>query len=278
MATEVDQNALISALNELKRFIRTSLDNVENDVAKGGSSQEIVNNKIRPLFGLMSAGAKFFNSVGVKNQKEAERLWEQFFQITEVRDNVEGLLQLEVEWDSFLKRLDVQMQMSDTILSECPAAQMLSSDTRFIHVQTKENVSLNHLTELKDSKKLLEAQSLRVLVVSYGSLEGATFWLGQTGYEFDMLLDAERVVYQAFGLGSSIRKVMKFKLMLHYSEFLVTNRQLPDVPPQFIDDLFQMGGDFVLDQGGKVIFSYPCKSPVDRPSATQILAAVSAHS
>lgn len=43
-------------------------------------------------------------------------------------------------------------------------------------------------------QKLLEAQSLRVLVVSYGSLEGATFWLGQTGYEFDMLLDAERVV------------------------------------------------------------------------------------
>lgn len=43
-------------------------------------------------------------------------------------------------------------------------------------------------------QKLLEAQSLRVLVVSYGSLEGATFWLDHTGYEFDMLLDAERVV------------------------------------------------------------------------------------
>lgn len=115
-------------------------------------------------------------------------------------------------------------------------------------------------------------------MVSYGSLEGATFWLGQTGYEFDMLLDAERVVYQAFSLGSSISKVMKFKLLLHYSEILHMNRQSPDVPPQFIDDLFQMGGDFVLDQGGKVIFSYRCKSPVDRPSATQILAAVSAHS
>uniref|UniRef100_A0A8C1VZV4 Uncharacterized protein n=1 Tax=Cyprinus carpio TaxID=7962 RepID=A0A8C1VZV4_CYPCA len=128
------------------------------------------------------------------------------------------------------------------------------------------------------TQKLLEAQSLRVLVVSYGSLEGATFWLDQTGYEFDMLLDAERAVYQVFGLGSSLSKVMKFKLMLHYSEILVMNRQLPDVPPQFLDDLFQMGGDFVLDQGGKVIFSYRCKSPVDRPSVPQILAAVSAHS
>lgn len=97
----------------------------------------------------------------------------------------------------------------------------------------------------------------------------ATFWLGQTGYEFDMMLDAERVLYQAFGLGSSIAKVMKFKIMLHYSEFLAMNRQSADVPHQFIHDLFQ---------GGKVIFSYRYKSPVDRPSATQILAAVSAHS
>lgn len=47
-------------------------------------------------------------------------------------------------------------------------------------------------------------------------------------------------VYQAFGLGSSISKVMKFKLLLHYSEILVMNRQLPDVSPQFIDDLFQV--------------------------------------
>ncbi len=47
-------------------------------------------------------------------------------------------------------------------------------------------------------------------------------------------------MYQVLGLGSSISKVMKFKLLLHYSEMLVMNRQLPDVPPQFIDDLFQV--------------------------------------
>lgn len=142
MATEVGRNTLIEALKELIEFGRTSLENVKKDVAKGASLQEIGDKQIRPLFGLMSAGAKFFNSLGVKNQKEAEHLWEQFFQNTDVRDNVEGLLQLEVEWDSFLKRLDVQMQMSDTVLSQSPAAQTLRSDTQFTHVQTKEDVSL----------------------------------------------------------------------------------------------------------------------------------------
>lgn len=43
-------------------------------------------------------------------------------------------------------------------------------------------------------QSLLEAQSVRVLVVSYGCLEGAAFWLDQTGTEFDMLFDEERTV------------------------------------------------------------------------------------
>lgn len=56
----------------------------------------------------------------------------------------------------------------------------------------------------------------------------------------DWSVDDGSQVYQVFGLGSSVSKVMKFKLMLHYSEILVMNRQLPDVPPQFLDDLFQV--------------------------------------
>lgn len=138
---EVDESTLVGALKELTIFGRTSLEYVEKDTANGCTLQE-VNGKVLPLLGLMSAGAKFCNSLGVKNQKEAEILWERFFQNAEVRESVEGLLQLEVEWDRFLKRLDVQMQMSDTVLSQHPAAQTLSSDMRFLHVQTKENVSL----------------------------------------------------------------------------------------------------------------------------------------
>lgn len=35
----------------------------------------------------------------------------------------------------------------------------------------------------------------------------------------------------------------------------------------------QMGGDFMLDDEGRVIFRYPCKNPLDRPSLEQILQA-----
>ncbi|KAI7799801.1 selenoprotein L [Triplophysa rosa] len=277
MAVAVKQNLLIGALKDLISFGRTLLENVQKDIAEGGSSLETAHQKMSVLLGLMSAEAKFFDSIEKKKCYRDTSIFT--IPTAEVRDHVESFLQLEVEWDSFLKRLDVQMQMSDTVLSHCPAAQTLSSDTWLVHVQTKENVSLGQYLGKGENLllNLLEAQSVRVLVVSYGCLEGATFWLDQTGTEFDMLFDEERAVYRTLGLGSSFAKVMKFKSLLHYSELLAMNRPFPEVPPQFIDDLFQMGGDFVLDEGGKVIFSYRCISPVDRPSAAQILAAVSAH-
>lgn len=36
---------------------------------------------------------------------------------------------------------------------------------------------------------------------------------------------------------------------------------------------FQMGGDFMLDDRGTVIFRYPCENPLDRPSVEHILQA-----
>lgn len=40
----------------------------------------------------------------------------------------------------------------------------------------------------------LEARSVQVLVVSFGSVEGAQLWLEQTGCSFEMLLDPQRKV------------------------------------------------------------------------------------
>jgi hypothetical protein len=36
-----------------------------------------------------------------------------------------------------------------------------------------------------------------------------------------------------------------------------------------------MGGDFVLDEGGTVILSHPCKNPMDRPEVAQMVATIS---
>ena len=44
--------------------------------------------------------------------------------------------------------------------------------------------------------------------------------------------------------------------------------------PEPGEDLFQLGGDFVLDEAGRLVFAYPSKTSTDRPSVTVLLDAV----
>lgn len=132
------------------------------------------------------------------------------------------------------------------------------------------------MAELEAQQNLLDARSVRVLVVSFGSTEGAQLWLEQTGCNFEILLDQPRKIYRSFGLGSSYAKVMKFGCLLQYSEYPAVDRDFPDVPPRLLEDIYQMGGDFLLDKAGKVLLSHPCKNPLDRPTVKDILQAVDA--
>uniref|UniRef100_A0A671WFD9 Selenoprotein L n=1 Tax=Sparus aurata TaxID=8175 RepID=A0A671WFD9_SPAAU len=140
----------------------------------------------------------------------------------------------QVQWDSFLQRLDDELQLS----------------------------------------RSLDAHSIEVVVVSFGCQEGALHWLQETGCQYDMLLDPERKVYAAFGLGASLKKVLKFSNMLLYAEYVADNMEFPRDLPSIQDDMFQLGGDFVLGEHGRVLFSHCCQSPIDRPSVDVILAAL----
>lgn len=115
---------------------------------------------------------------------------------------------------------------------------------------------------------------MRVLVVSFGVQEGAQMWLEQTGCRYDMLLDPQRKIYQAFGLGSSYAKVLKFSSLLQCGEYQVAKRSFPDIPYRLLEDLYQMGGDFILNQEGKVLLSRPCMYPLDRPVLQDLLQAI----
>lgn len=130
------------------------------------------------------------------------------------------------------------------------------------------------MAELEAKQALLEARSVRVLIISFSVLEGARIWLEQTGCQFPMLLDHQRTIYGSFGLVSSYSQVMRFNCLLSYSEFGAVDREFPDMPPRLLEDLFQMGGDFLIEETGKVILCHPCKTPLDRPSVEDILKAV----
>lgn len=113
-----------------------------------------------------------------------------------------------------------------------------------------------------------------MLVVSFDCLEAGQFWLQDTGCKYDMLLDPERKVYTAFGLGTSYIKVYNFNNLLKYAEFIVLSRQFPKRPSVCSSDIYQLGGDFVLDEGGRVIYSHPSRGPLERPAVAEILASI----
>ncbi|KAG7460968.1 hypothetical protein MATL_G00204600 [Megalops atlanticus] len=261
--TPQEDDILINALKDLVHVVQGLLENAEKESSKG-SLEEFVSTKLGSLFGLIPAGAKFLNSLSVKRRSEAEDVWKNAYHRAEVRDLVEDLMQLGEKWDAFLERLDEELQMSDRLLANSPQAVCLSGEMVLTDARSGEIAN----------QGLLDAQSLRVLVVSSGCQEGADYWLQDTGCKYDMLLDPEKKIYSAFGLGASYAKVLKFNTMLEYGEYTVQQRTFPQAQPNIIKDIYQLGGDFVLDEGGKVIYSHPSKSPRDRPAVSEILAAI----
>uniref|UniRef100_A0A3Q2WUN5 Uncharacterized protein n=1 Tax=Haplochromis burtoni TaxID=8153 RepID=A0A3Q2WUN5_HAPBU len=181
----------------------------------------------------------------------------------------------------FLESVDKDLQTTDVQLSGGKTADSLSPETLFTDGRSGRSVTLSqylgqgqNLLLLTANQALLEARSVRVLVVSFGSVEGAQLWLEQTGCTFDILLDPQRKVYRSFGLGSSYAKVMKFGCLLQYSDYVVANIDFPDFPHRLLEDSYQLGGDFLLDSAGKVLLSHPSKNPLDRPTVEDVLQSV----
>ncbi|KAL3873170.1 hypothetical protein ACJMK2_036318 [Sinanodonta woodiana] len=111
----------------------------------------------------------------------------------------------------------------------------------------------------------------KVIIISFGLREGALKWMQETQCPFDMLLDAGRKVYHAFGLKRSVYKVWGVAAMVYYAEQMMEGKPLPKPYENIHDDTKQMGGDFILDKEGRAKFLYPSKTSSDRPDISVLL-------
>ncbi|XP_022606227.1 prostamide/prostaglandin F synthase-like [Seriola dumerili] len=303
MAEGVNPTAL-SCVKALTAFVENGkalLDLAEKD-SKEGSFQEFIRQKIRieqkqSLLGLIEAAAGLYRSLSVKRKKDAEDLWTKNNHCAALQDAVQDFQQLAMQWDSFLQRLDDELQLSAKTLTEDHQSRRIPPDTPLIDAKTGETVTLQkylgkgkkillvlirqfscllcrlHLKDLEKSQRSLDAHSVEVVIVSFGCREGASHWLQETGCRYDMLLDPDRKMYTAFSLEASLKKVLNFSNMLLYAEYVADNMEFPRDLPSIQDDMFQLGGDFVLDEHGRVLFSHCCQSPIDRPTVEDILSA-----
>ncbi|CAN9502395.1 unnamed protein product [Ophioblennius macclurei] len=297
--------AALRCAKALRAFVgcgKALLDLAEKESRKG-TLQEFIRQKIRieqkdSLLGLIDAAAALYSSLSVARKKDAEDQWSKYSHCAALQETLGELQELEVQWDDFLQRLDQELQLSAEIVERDLRSKHVSPDLSLTDARTGETVTLDkylqrnektllvlirqfscllcrlHIQDLRKNQELLDAHSVGVVVVSFGCQDGAAHWLRDTNCHYEMLLDPSREMYAALGLGASLKKVLGFGNMLLYAEYVADKMQFPRGLPSIQDDMFQLGGDFVLDQYGKVLFSHRCQSPLDRPSVERILSAL----
>jgi peroxiredoxin len=99
--------------------------------------------------------------------------------------------------------------------------------------------------------------------------EKAVAWKNDTKCEFPVLVDADRHLYVALGLKRSVSKVWRISSLVYYAEQKLAGRKLLAMLDE--DDPLQLGGDFIINSTGKLVFIYQSKTSTDRPSVDSLL-------
>ena len=117
-----------------------------------------------------------------------------------------------------------------------------------------------------------EQRGAEVVVISFATPARLDQYLKIRPWPFRVLADPERVAYRAFGLErASWAQLLKPGVILTYLGLILRGRR----PKAAHEDVHQLGGDFVLDRPGKLLYAYRSSDPADRPDVSELIAAVS---
>ena len=112
-----------------------------------------------------------------------------------------------------------------------------------------------------------------VLVVSFTPPNKVAAHIAKYPQPFPVVSDPTRAGYQTFALGkTSPGALLRLGIVWHYLRLIfrgwIPNRPDPDA------DLWQLGGDFILDRDGRLRYAHPSKDPSDRPDRAKLLDAL----
>lgn len=111
----------------------------------------------------------------------------------------------------------------------------------------------------------LRAPGAEVLAVVISRPEMLAAFLADEPLPFPLVADPEGEAFRAFGLGrTSWWTILRPRSVLRYLG-LILRGTWPRRPNEG-EDVLQLGGDFVLDEGGRVVFAYRSAEPTDRPA------------
>jgi AhpC/TSA antioxidant enzyme len=112
-----------------------------------------------------------------------------------------------------------------------------------------------------------------VLVVAQARPELLTAFVRDQPLPFPILSDPQRDAYRAFGLEqTSWWTFLRPGVMFGYLRLMFRGVQ-PQKPTEG-EDVLQLGGDFVLDGQGRLVYAYRSAEPTDRPTVAALLQAL----
>jgi len=122
---------------------------------------------------------------------------------------------------------------------------------------------------LREKVDKLKELKTRVLLISFEEREfWINAWLEETKAKFSLLIDPDRRVYGKYGMISSRRRAWGPKTIIYYIMALVRKKRILKTG----GDTGQMGGDFIIDGGGRIAMARRSRGPTDRPSIDEIIA------
>jgi peroxiredoxin len=114
---------------------------------------------------------------------------------------------------------------------------------------------------------------LKVVVVTFAHDYLARSYVEDTGLTWPLLIDSDRRAYCSYGmLEASFWDIWGPKTWLVYGRELLKGRKLEKSE----DDIYQRGGDVLIDPDGIVRLHHVGDGPADRPAVDQIFRIVTA--
>jgi hypothetical protein len=128
---------------------------------------------------------------------------------------------------------------------------------------------------LRERESEFERLGLKVVVVTFAYDYLARTYVEDTGLTWSLLVDSDRQVYRSYGmLTASFWDIWGPKTWLAYGRELLKGRKLEKSE----DDIYQRGGDILIDPAGIVRLHHVGNGPADRPPVDRILGVISGGS
>lgn len=127
-----------------------------------------------------------------------------------------------------------------------------------------------HLGEVDRNIERLRAAGIGVIGVGHAPPAVVEKFIEREKISFPIVTDPHREGYKFFGLGRvSVFHFFRPRILFNFIKLLFKGEKVRRMTGT--EDVFQLGGDFLIDRSRKILVAYPSQDATDRPGVETIL-------